>query len=196
MFTGTKTEYQSTPSQPSGISTPILRIAVLAAFIGSLASVMPANAQPADGAAEPPQNAIDQTAPVKHVQGHNDKKAHSPQAMAHNLEERIKTLHDKLGITSDQEAKWSVVAQTMRDNEAAIAALMESRRKNAEDMSAIDDLQSYEDITQAHADGIKKMIVSFQALYADMPDDQKKIADETFGSFEGRRRDKSAKKHK
>jgi IS30 family transposase len=119
-----------------------------------------------------------------------------PQAMARHVEERIKTLHEKLGITSEQEEMWGDVAQTMRDNEATIATLVETRHKNAKDMNAIDDLKSYEEITQAHADGIKKLIVSFETLYAEMSDPQKKVADDAFGLFEGRRGNKAAKKLK
>jgi periplasmic protein CpxP/Spy len=194
MRTDTKHECQSLFSQASGIPTAIICTVIFASFVGGLAFAVPVNAAPANDA--PQQIAMNETASTKHGYEHGPKMDHSPEAMARRVEERIKTLHDKLGITSEQEAKWGDVAQTMRNNEAAIAALIETRRNNAKDMTAIDDLQSYEDITQAHADGIKKLIASFQTLYADMPDEQKKVADEAFGRFEGHRGDKSARKHK
>lgn len=173
------------PSQALSSPSSITRIALLAAFAGTLACAGPVRAAPAD-VSSPSQNAI----------GHDQKTDRGPKAMAKHLEERIDTLHEKLGITSAQEAKWGDVAQTMRDNEATIAALIEARHKNPKDKTAIEDLQSYQEITQAHADGIKKLLVSFQTLYADMSDDQKEAADEAFGRFEGHRDDKSAKKHK
>ncbi len=185
------------PLQAPPLSQTIIRTAVLAAVIGCFSFAGPVNASPAD-ATEPQQNAADQVAPpVKHHRGHDKMMMeHSPQEMAQHVEERISTLHDKLVITSEQEVKWSAVAQTMRDNETAIRTLIEARHQNAEAMTAIDDLQSYADITQAHADGLKKMIASFQSLYADMPDSQQKVADKVFGNFEGRHGKKPGKKHK
>jgi hypothetical protein len=112
-----------------------------------------------------------------------------------HVETRIKTLHQKLGITSEQEAKWDDVAQTMRDNEDEIGKLIQKRHENPEGMTAIDDLQSYAGITQAHADGMKKLIAVFQPLYTDMPEAQKAKADEVFGRFEGHRGEKFGKKH-
>jgi|GEM_PF-806318 hypothetical protein len=195
MNTDTKHGFLSVPSHVSGFPTLIVRIACLAAFVGMLASASTLNTAFADDSE--PQGMMSQDAPTPpatkgHI--HGDKMDHSPQAMARHVEERIKTLHDKLGITSEQETQWADVAQTMRDNEAAIAALIETRHKNASGMTAIDDLQSYEDITQAHADAIKKLITSFHALYGEMSEDQQKNADKVFGSFEGH--DQHAKKHK
>jgi Spy/CpxP family protein refolding chaperone len=125
-----------------------------------------------------------------------DKKMqHEQKTMEQHLEQRIKTLHDKLDITPAQAAKWNDVAETMRGNEAAIGQLMKQRYENRKTMNAIDDLQSYEAIAEAHVEGLKKMIPVFQALYTDMADDQKKDADEAFGRFEGHRDGTSSKKH-
>jgi hypothetical protein len=106
-----------------------------------------------------------------------------------NVEERIQTLHDKLKITAAEENDWKAVAQTMRDNESEIGQLISERHANGDAMSAVDDLQSYQKITQAHAEGLQKMISSFQPLYNDMSDSQKKNADQVFGHFEGRHHD-------
>ncbi|MDR3425531.1 MAG: Spy/CpxP family protein refolding chaperone [Alphaproteobacteria bacterium] len=187
MNTESKQSCRNPLSQASGFHTSVIRFAVMASLVGSLAFAYPAFAA---------NDAPDQAAPsAQKINEHGEKMDHSPQAMARRVEERIKTLHDKLGITSEQEAKWGDVAQTMRDNEASIAALVEARHKNISGMTAIDDLQSYEDITQAHADGIKKLIPVFQALYGEMSEDQQKYADKVFGSFEGHG-DISAKKDK
>ena len=40
----------------------------------------------------------------------------------------------------------------------------------------------YQKFAQAHVDGLKNLIASFDKLYAGMPDTQKKIADEVFSS--------------
>ena len=96
------------------------------------------------------------------------------------VEARIKSLHDQLKITPAQEQQWSAVAQAMRDSAKATGALIAERSKKAKSMSAVDDLQSYQAIAKAHLDGINKLVPAFQALYAAMPDAQKKIADSVF----------------
>jgi len=151
-----------------------IRIAALAALIGGFSFMSPLSTA---SAATP-----------------SEKMGHSSQAMAQHVEDRIKTLHDKLDITSTQEAKWGDVAQAMRDNETTISQLIQARHQDPANMTAVDDLQSYERIAQAHVDGLQKLIPTFQALYNDMSDDQKKDADKAFSHFEGHG-DMSAKKH-
>jgi len=161
-------------------ATPsIVRIVAVVAFVGGLAVAGPLGAAPSDASAEPMKNAVD----------------HSPQGAALRVEDRIKTLHDKLAVTSAQEPKWSGVAQAMRDNESAISQLIQERQQNTKDMTAIEDLQSYEKVAQAHLDGLQKLIPAFQALYNDMSDAQRKEADEAFSRFEGHHGDLSNKKH-
>ncbi|ARP81576.1 hypothetical protein CAL12_12690 [Bordetella genomosp. 8] len=95
------------------------------------------------------------------------------------VEQHIKQLHDQLKITSAEEQQWSVVAQTMRDNAAQIDQLI-SKREDRDTMSALEDLDSYAQITQANSDGVKKLAAVFAPLYNAMPDDQKKNADKVF----------------
>jgi cell division protein FtsN len=192
MHTNTKCECRKMPHQEFGVFAQALRIIVLAAVVGGLVFAIPANAATSN-TSQAQQN---MTTQAKQKYWREHKMDRSPQAMAQRVEERIKTLHEKLGIMSEQEGMWNDVAQTMRDNEATIATLVEERHKNAKDMNAIDDLKSYEEITRAHADGIKRLISSFDALYDDMSDDQKKAADEAFGRFEGRRGNISSGRNK
>ena len=67
----------------------------------------------------------------------------------------------------------------MRENGKKMDALTKSRAEKA-DMNAIDDLKSYGEITDAHADGIKRFTSVFKTLYDSMSDAQKKTADEVF----------------
>jgi LTXXQ motif family protein len=96
------------------------------------------------------------------------------------VEARIKDMHARLKITPAQEDQWAKVAQVMRDNEKAIEPLIKAREENAKTMTAVDDLKSYAEITDAHADGIKKFTPVFATLYASMSDAQKKDADTMF----------------
>jgi len=99
---------------------------------------------------------------------------------ADRVEARIKELHTKLKITKDQEDLWSKVAEAMRDNEKKMEPLHKARAEKAKSVSAVDDLKSYSEIADAHAEGLKKFIPVFAALYDSMSDDQKKNADTIF----------------
>jgi hypothetical protein len=92
----------------------------------------------------------------------------------------INALHSSLKITAAEESQWSTVAATMRANASDLDGAINKRSANAGNATAIDDLNSYADIAQAHADGIKKLATAFSALYAAMPDEQKKVADQVF----------------
>jgi protein CpxP len=99
------------------------------------------------------------------------------------VEAHISSMHAKLKITPAQEDRWTKVAEVMRENAKSLDALTRSRYANAKTMTAVDDLKSYGDITDAHADGIKRLTPVFAALYADMSDAQKKEADAMFRRF-------------
>jgi len=96
------------------------------------------------------------------------------------VEAHIKDLHNQLKITSAEEDQWSKVAQVMRDNAAQMMDMMSKRDANESTMSAVDDLNSYGDIAQVHADDVKKLSAVFEPLYNSMSDAQKKTADTVF----------------
>lgn len=104
-----------------------------------------------------------------------DKDAHEDRA-----ELRIKDMHAKLNITAAQEAQWTKVAQLMRADAKRMDTLTQARVGHAKDMTAVDDLKSYGEISDAHADGIKKLTPEFATLYSSMSDTQKKEADALF----------------
>ena len=106
------------------------------------------------------------------------------------VEVRIKELYTKLKITPAQEELWNKVTQAMRDDAKTMEALIKTRSENATTMTAVDDLKSYSEIAQAHADGLKKFIPAFEPLYASMSDAQKKNADKLF-HHQGRTKSKA-----
>ncbi len=109
--------------------------------------------------------------------------AQKPQAKVSKVdrtEAHIKDLQAKLKITPAQEEQWNKVTQVMRDNAKTMEALHQTRIEKAKTMNTVEDLKSYSEITQAHADGLKNFIPAFEALYASMSDDQKKDADTLF----------------
>ena len=98
-------------------------------------------------------------------------------AHADRVEWRVTSMHDKLKITQAQEVQWGKVAQAMRDDAKRMDELTQARMDHAKDMTAVDDLKSYGEISDAHADGIKKLTPVFADLYASRSDAQKKEAD-------------------
>lgn len=96
------------------------------------------------------------------------------------IEARIKELHTKLKITASEESQWQQFTQVMRDNAKAMDDLEAQRTQNQAAMTAVDDLRSYRDFTQAHVDGLAKLVPAFESLYDSMTPDQKKNADVVF----------------
>jgi protein CpxP len=97
-------------------------------------------------------------------------------------EARIKEMHAKLHITAAQDKQWEDFVQAERDSAQEMSALIEERDKNLQSMNAVDDFNSYRKIAETHADGLKKVVPAFKALYDSLSDDQKKTADTLFGN--------------
>jgi hypothetical protein len=104
------------------------------------------------------------------------------------LDQRISTMHAALKITPAEEADWTKVADVMRRNEGDMEKMVADRQARVpHELSAVDDLKTYQSFTQAHVDGLKDLVASFETLYAAMPADQKMIADHVFAKY-GRER--------
>lgn len=147
-----------------------------AAMLGVALAAGPVMAQTDDAAATP----------AKHGQKHHKE-------WAEQVEARITHLHKKLQIKAEQEELWTAVAQTMRDNATSMGDMMSKAQATETETSAIEDLQNYQKIAQAHADGAARLVTAFQPLYDSMSPEQKKVADTV---FEHHRRGTSSKKHK
>ncbi len=96
------------------------------------------------------------------------------------VEKHIKDLHVRLKITPAEESQWNAVAETMRENAKELDRAIDKRDATVASATAIDNLNSYADIAQAHANGVRKLASAFSGLYSTMSDDQKKEADEVF----------------
>jgi uncharacterized phage infection (PIP) family protein YhgE len=107
--------------------------------------------------------------------------SHQAAASKDRIEERITDLHKKLHVTADQQGLWDDMAQVMRANAQKMRDNVADRTANLKSMNAVDDLRSYQKITDEHADGLKRLIPSFEALYAKMSPAQQKNADRVFG---------------
>jgi len=89
----------------------------------------------------------------------------------------IDHLHDSLNITAEQEPLWHGVTEVMRENAETISRLAQERAEHAQTATALDDLKSYAEISEAHAAGTKRMIPVFQVLYDSMSPEQKNAAE-------------------
>jgi len=116
--------------------------------------------------------------------GRMESTAASAEQQANTVEQRITQLHAQLKITPDQESKWNAVAQAMRDNAASMEKLAAEKRQQApQNMTAVDDLKTYQEFAQQHVDGLKNLTSAFSSLYGAMNEQQKKNADQVFANF-------------
>jgi hypothetical protein len=96
------------------------------------------------------------------------------------VEEHINKLRQELKITADEEADWDNVAKTMRENAKDLDRVIDKREAGLGTATAVEDLNSYADVAQAHAAAVKRLADTFSSLYAEMSDTQKKTADHIF----------------
>jgi len=161
-------------TSPIAISFPFARSVAVAALMSATMLASPLTAARADSVTK---------APIQLAQAANPAAKGATQGQGQTVEQRITDLHAALKITPDEETLWNGVAQAMRENAAAMDKLIASTQTAPpQNMSAMDDLNTYQNFTQAHLDGLKNLIGSFGKLYAAMPDAQKKVTDDVFRS--------------
>ena len=96
------------------------------------------------------------------------------------VEARIKELHAQLRITPAEEPQWNEFARVMRENARDMDEAFIQRAQQYPAMNAVQNMQSYEQISEQHAQRVQKLIPAFQKLYDAMPDQQKRLADQVF----------------
>jgi hypothetical protein len=171
------------PVMPVRIMGPL----ALAALMGTTMLVLPLSAARADGVAIPlMQLAQASTAQKSPAAVSPTPKVSTAAAKVETVEERIANLRTALQITAGEEPQWLKVAQVMRENAAAMEKLVADKSaKDVQNMTAVDDLKTYETFAQAHVAGLKNLTAAFEALYNKMPEPQKKIADQVFDNAHG-----------
>jgi protein CpxP len=147
---------------------PIPRSALLGGIMSMSIAFLPLHAMAADmkSKGEPPsqeQRAVDAADPAR-------------------VDAQVKELHDKLKITAAQESLWKEVGEAMRDTAKEVRSKLTEHtgKMNGVEPSAVEELRSYKDLQQVQYDGAKRLLDPFEKLYAAMPSDQKKNADEVF----------------
>jgi hypothetical protein len=143
-----------------------MRSVAITALLGAtfLATPLTATRALAQAAATPPPAA----APAAETKGET-------------VQQRITDLHASLKITPAEETQWNGVAQAMHENAAAMDKLVAANQTTPpQNLSAVQELQTYQQVAQAHVDGLENLTAAFSTLYSAMSDDQKKLADQVF----------------
>jgi periplasmic protein CpxP/Spy len=95
-------------------------------------------------------------------------------------EARIKELQSEIKITEAQDALWKNFTQVMRENAKETDALAKERAEKTKTLNAVEHMKFHSQMTEARLNQQKKLIPTFEALYASMSDEQKKITDTIF----------------
>src|SRR5215469_3861991 len=101
-------------------------------------------------------------------------------AAAARVETRIKDLHTQIGVTQAEAAQWDKFAQVMRDNARDMDRIQSERAQQFPSMNAVQNMQSYQQIAEAHAQHLQKLVPAFQSLYEALSPEQKQKADQAF----------------
>ena len=128
-----------------------------------------ASGQPAPGAAPNAQPA--------------PRAAPNAQEVQARTEARISALHDQLHISAAEEPNWQAFTAVMKQNASEQAASLQARQQNFAGMNAVQDLQSFADLTRQQGEQIGKLVGPFQTLYAQFSPDQKATADRIFHNY-------------
>jgi hypothetical protein len=139
-------------------------LAVPVAGFAQSATPAPAAPPPASAAASSPMPS--QTIPGTEVE--------------QRVEEHIRELHAQLRITPAEQPQWDRFANVMRDNARNMDQQFVARREQFSTMNALQNMESYQRIADAHAQNLQQLVPAFANLYNAMPESQKRLTDQVF----------------
>lgn len=96
------------------------------------------------------------------------------------VETHIRQMHGQLHITAAEQPQWEQFAQVMRDNARDMDQVFMQRAQQYPTMNALQNMQSYEQVAEAHAQHVQKLVPAFENLYNAMPEQQKRMTDQVF----------------
>ena len=111
------------------------------------------------------------------------------------VEHRINELHAQLRIIPAERPQWDQFAEVMRENARDMDQAFIQRAEQFQSMNALQNMQSYEQITEAHARHLQKLVPAFENLYNAMPDQQKRLADQVFRANAEQRQQSAIQSH-
>jgi protein CpxP len=116
------------------------------------------------------------------------------QATPDRVEQRIADLHARLQITPSQQALWDPFAQVMRDNAQHMRQAVDDRADKLKIMNASENMLSYGQLAEQHAQDVQRLASAFQPLYAALSPDQQRTADAMFRGV-GMPHERSVQRH-
>ena len=111
------------------------------------------------------------------------------------VEHRINELHAQLRITPAERPQWDKFAEVMRENARDMDQAFIQRSQQFQSLNALQNMQSYEMIAEAHAQHLQKLVPAFEDLYNAMPEQQKRIADQVFRENAEQRQQSAIQSH-
>lgn len=96
------------------------------------------------------------------------------------VETYIRQLHAQLRITPSEQPQWERYVAVMRENARDMDAVIAQRIQQFPTMDAMQNMQSYEKLAEAHAEHLQKLVRAFGDLYNAMPESQKRLTDQVF----------------
>jgi hypothetical protein len=105
----------------------------------------------------------------------------APAGPRDEVEQEITQLRDRLHITPAQQQQFDAFAETLRKNAQELDALMHEKGQKP-GANAVEDMRFYLQFTEAQAEGLKRLLPAFQALYDSLTDQQKRAADAVMGN--------------
>ncbi|HUC73100.1 MAG TPA: Spy/CpxP family protein refolding chaperone [Stellaceae bacterium] len=153
------------------IRSTYLASAAVAALLALPAAALAQSAQP-QAPATPPSA----TAAASPMASH----AASGNSAQQRVEEHIKLLHSQLRITAAEGPQWEQFANVMRENARSMDEEFSQRAQQYQTMNALQNMQSYEKIAEAHAQHLQQLVPAFENLYNAMPAQQKQLTDQVF----------------
>jgi septal ring factor EnvC (AmiA/AmiB activator) len=103
------------------------------------------------------------------------------------VDKRIAQLHAALQITTDEEVQWREFADVMRNNTRERNRSQQQREAQLANLNAMENMESFVQVAREHAEELQRLATAFQALYAAMPDEQKKVADQVLRNIAAKR---------
>jgi hypothetical protein len=73
----------------------------------------------------------------------------------------------------------------MRDNARNMDQTFRERAQNFQSLNAVENMQSYANIAQRHAQDVQRLVPGFQKLYNSLSDEQRRTAEQVFQSYPG-----------
>jgi len=144
------------------MSNRLASVAVAALLCLPTAALAQSSHAPASAGPEGARPAAAQSSPLggHPVAGRNAKE---------RVEQRIKELHSQLRITPAERLQWDQFAQVMRDNARDMDQAWLQRADQFHSMNAVQNMESYAQISEQHARHVQKLVLAFQTLYGRCP---------------------------